>query len=176
MPVTKRSCSFRLCAATPATQTVSLQEKNKSKTTLNSKILKMKNLLITLFLIFGSILSIQAQMNISTNFRTDAIWDKINEEWKSIASDDEELTFFVFNKDFTMFKHTTAKVQSAYMIKSQKHDEEKNRYEFDVVSDVGNDYYMIFDIKNNNVRFIYERDDDMLMVQHDIKNVWFDED
>lgn len=135
----------------------------------------MKLRLITICLLTFMSISVFAQMNISTNFRQDGIWDKEKEEWSIFSTDDEELTFFEFNKDFTMFKHTTATITSAYMIKSQKYDEENERYEFDVVSDVGNKYYMIFDLKNENVRFIYERDGSMFLVQHSIKKVWFDE-
>lgn len=135
----------------------------------------MKLRLITICLLTFMSISVFAQMNISTNFRQDGIWDKEKEEWSIFSTDDEELTFFEFNKDFTMFKHTTATITSAYMIKSQKYDEENERYEFDVVSDVGNKYYMIFDLKNENVRFIYERDGSMFLARHSIKKVWFDE-
>lgn len=135
----------------------------------------MKLRLITICLLTFMSISVFAQMNISTNFRQDGIWDNEKEEWSIFSTDDEELTFFEFNKDFTMFKHTTATITSAYMIKSQKYDEENERYEFDVVSDVGNKYYMVFDLKNENVRFIYEREGSMFLVQHSIKKVWFDE-
>ncbi|WP_044115468.1 hypothetical protein, partial [Anaerophaga thermohalophila] len=135
----------------------------------------MKAKLITICLLTFLSINVFAQMNISTNFRQDGIWDDEKEEWSIFSTDDEEITFFEYNKDFTMFKHTTASITSAYMIKSQKYDEENERYEFDVVSDVGNKYYMIFDLKNENVRFIYEREGSLFLVQHSIKRVWFDE-
>jgi hypothetical protein len=135
----------------------------------------MKSKLFLVFLMSILSVSLFAQMNISTNFRQDGIWDKEKEEWTIFSTNDEELTFFEFNKDYTMFKHTTASITSAYMIKSQKYDEENERYEFDVVSDVGNKYFMIFDIKGENVRFIYERDGELYLVQHSIKKVWFEE-
>jgi len=135
----------------------------------------MKSKLITICVLTFLSLNMFAQMNISTNFRQDGIWDIEKEEWSIFSTDDEELTFFEFNKDFTMFKHTTASITSAYMIKSQKYDEENERYEFDVLSDVGNKYFMIFDLKNENVRFIYEREEGLFLVQHSIKKVWFDE-
>lgn len=135
----------------------------------------MKAKLLTICLLTFLSFNMFAQMNISTNFRQDGIWDNEKEEWTIFSTNDEEITFFEFNKDFTMFKHTTASITSAYMIKSQKYDEENERYEFDVVSDVGNKYYMIFDLKNDNVRFIYEREGSLFLVQHSIKRVWFDE-
>jgi len=121
-------------------------------------------------------INVFAQLNISTNFRQDGIWNKEKEEWTIFSTDEDELTFFEFNKDFTMFKHTTASITSAYMIKSFEHDEERDQYELDIVSDVGNKYLMIIDVKNNNVRFIYEKDGDLLMVHHTIKKLWSDDD
>lgn len=135
----------------------------------------MKSKLITICLLTFLSINVFAQMNISTNFRQDGIWDDEKEEWSIFSTYDEEITFFEFNKDLTMFKHTTASITSAYMIKSQKYDEENERYEFDVVSDVGNKYYMIFDLKNENVGFIYEREGSLFLVQHSIKRIWFDD-
>ena len=74
-----------------------------------------------------------------------------------------------------MFKHTTASLTSAYMIKSSEEDKEREQWELDIVSDVGNKYTMIIDLKNDNIRFIYKGDDKMYMVHHTIKKVWFDE-
>ena len=68
-------------------------------------------------------------MNISTNLRQDFIWDEEKEEWNLLATNQEELTFFEFNKDFTMFKHTTPSATSAYMIKSSELIEEFQHYE-----------------------------------------------
>ncbi len=136
----------------------------------------MKLRLITIcFLTFFMSINVFAQLNISTNFRQDAIWDKEKEEWSILSTDDEELTFIEFNKDFTMFKHTSATITSAFMIKSKKYDEENERYEFDVVSDVGKKYYMILDLKNENIRFIYEIYGSIYLVQYSIKKMWFDE-
>lgn len=135
----------------------------------------MKEKLLTIcFLTFLSV-SLFAQMNISTNMRNDGIWDDETKGWSIFSNNDEEITFFEFNKDLTMFKHTTTSITSAYMIKLQKYEEEKERYEFDAVSDVGNKYILILDFKNENIRFIYEREGDSYLVQHSIKRVWFDE-
>jgi len=135
----------------------------------------MKSKIITIcFLTFMS-LNLFAQMNISTNLRQDGVYDEEKEEWVVLSSDDEELTFLEFNKDFTMFKHTTASVTSAYIIKTNEKDEERDQFELSIVSDVGNKYLMIIDFKNNNLRFIYESEGKMYMVHHTIKKVWFDE-
>ncbi|WP_186990389.1 hypothetical protein [Constantimarinum furrinae] len=114
-------------------------------------------------------------MNISTDLRKDGIWDDVSEEWSLISENNEELTFFVFNTDLTMFKHTTSSVTSAYLIKSQEKDEENDQFELSIVSDVGNKYIMIIDFKNDNLRFIYDNDGESRMVWHRIKSVWFED-
>lgn len=116
-----------------------------------------------------------AQMNISTNLRQDGYWDDNKEEWIIVSTDDEEFTFFEFNADYTMFKHTTPSITSAYIIKSKKEDKEQEQFEMTIVSDVGNKYMMIIDFKNRNLRFVYAKEDYLIMVQHDMKKVWFDD-
>jgi len=135
----------------------------------------MKSKLILALLLSIISVNLFAQMNISTNLRQDGVYNEVSEEWEVFSTDDDELTFFEFNKDFTMFKHTTASVTSAYMIKSSEEDKEREQWELDIVSDVGNKYLMIIDYKNDNIRFIYNKEDKLYMVHHTIKKVWFDE-
>lgn len=134
-----------------------------------------KKFLLFFIPLFLSPFIISAQMNISTDLRKDGIWDDVSEEWSLISENNEELTFFVFNTDLTMFKHTTSSVTSAYLIKSQEKDEENDQFELSIVSDVGNKYIMIIDFKNDNLRFIYDNDGESRMVWHRIKSVWFED-
>ena len=115
------------------------------------------------------------QLNVSTDNRTDFNWDSENEDWVFESDDEESLTFFEFNKEFTYVKHTSASATSGYLIKSQEHDEEdgNNQYLMAVVSDVGNKYIMIYDVKNENIRFITE--DFSRMIKFKIKSAWTDE-
>lgn len=136
----------------------------------------MMNRIKLILLLCVIIQPVFAQMNISTNLRQDGYWDEKSEEWVVISTDDEEFTFFEFNEEYTMFKHTTPTITSAYIIKSKKEDKEQQQFELTIISDVGNKYKMVLDFKNNNLRFMYVKDDYLLMVQHDIKKIWFDED
>lgn len=135
----------------------------------------MRTKLLTVLLLTFLSVSLFAQLNVSTNLRRDGIWDNEKAEWTIFPGNEEEITFFEFNKDFTMFKHTTTSITSAYIIKSQTYDEENETYEFDVVSDVGNKYYLTLDMKNENIRFLYEREGDIFLVNHSIKRMWLDE-
>ncbi|NRD24095.1 hypothetical protein HNV10_12615 [Winogradskyella litoriviva] len=115
------------------------------------------------------------QLKISTDSRTDYSWDNNSEDWVFESEDSESLTFFEFNESFTMVKHTTESGTSGYLIKSQEHDEENgnNQYLMSILSDAGNKYIMIFDVKNRSIRFITE--DTSTMIKFKIKNIWKDE-
>jgi len=115
----------------------------------------MRKITILSILCFIAI-NASAQFHISTNLRMNFSWDDEKEDWKFESQDEESLTFFEFNKDFTLVKHTTSTITSAYLIKSSEHDEsdDRNQYIYMVTSDVGNKYMMIVDIKNSNLRFV----------------------
>ena len=138
----------------------------------------MKLKLITICLLTFMSINVFAQYNknnILTNFRRVDIFDKEKEEWET-DSFGENFGFFEFNKDFTILKYTAASSTAAYMIKSYKYDDEYDQYEFDIVSDVGNKYLMIFDVKNNNLRFIYEQYGRSWLVSFTITKLWSDDD
>lgn len=132
---------------------------------------------LILFLVLQTLFlkSSQGQINISTSLRSDYTWNSVTEEWDWVSDDGNEQTFFEINKGMTLMKHTTPTLTSNYIIKSSKEDKVKNQWEFNITSDVGNNYIMILDIKNNNVRFIGKRDGVLFLVKHKIKRIWFDE-
>ena len=134
----------------------------------------MRKSLFALLITVAWTISATAQINISTDLRQDAIWDMTNEEWSVFSSDDEQLTFFVIDEDFTMFTHITPNLESAYLIRSQEYDEVNNQYSFDVVSDVGNEYLMVLDVIDENIRILYESGEETLLIQHEIKRIWVD--
>jgi hypothetical protein len=135
----------------------------------------MKKIIFTLAIILSGIQNTSAQMHISTFLRRDAIFNETTNEYDLQNEDKEELTFFEFNKELTMFKHITPTITSAYTIKSSKEDKENDRWEFDIMSDIGNKYLMILDLKNDNIRIIYKKKGTTYLVQHSIKKIWLDE-
>ena len=115
-----------------------------------------------------------AQLNISTNFRQDAIWNVETEQW-DVLSTDESGTLFSFNKELTMFKHTTETITSDYYISSWEYNEEEVKYTMTVMSDVGNEYELMIDGMNNCVCFFYWYENEYILVRHTIKRSWFNE-
>jgi len=108
---------------------------------------------------------------VSTNYRFDAQWDDIDEDWY-VLTEKADATLFIFNEDMTMFKHRTNTMSSDYYILSSEYQSDLDQYTLEVMSDVGNDYTMILDMADENLRFLYDRGGKTFMVQHDIKSTW----
>jgi hypothetical protein len=115
-----------------------------------------------------------AQLNISTNFRQDAVWNESTEAW-DVNSTDEGATFFEFNKEMTMFKHTTPTIESTYIVTEWDYDDDEVKYTMLVKSDAGNEYEMIIDGIQNCVAFFFWRNDKYILVRHTIKETWIKE-
>lgn len=133
----------------------------------------MKQILLIISLLFASIISF-AQLNISTNYRQDGVWNEETSQW-DILSTDEGGTLFEFNKELTTFHHTTASISSDYFITKYDYNDEEVKYTMNIKSDVGNEYEMIIDGINNCVCFFYWRDNKYYLVRHTIKNTWIKE-
>lgn len=129
--------------------------------------MKIKLVIVALFTTFV----LNAQLNISTNYRQDALWDEIALDWEVYSTDDTG-TLFEFNKELTMFKHTTERISSTYYITSWEYDEDKTLYTMQVKSDVGNEYEMMIDGINNCVCFFKWYDEGYVLVRHTIKSSW----
>jgi hypothetical protein len=130
---------------------------------------------LLLVIVLAINLSCFAQMNISTDLREDYVWSELEGDWVFVSSNKSEFTFLKFNEELTMFQHTTPTITSAYIINSNEYDEERDQYTFDVTSDVGNNYTLIIDVNNNNVRFIGENEYGLFVVRHNIKRLWLEE-
>ncbi|WP_343605424.1 hypothetical protein [Fluviicola sp.] len=133
----------------------------------------MKKLLLLFSLLLSTTISL-AQLNISTNYRQDAVWNDEKSEWE-VLSTDEDGTLFEFNKELTTFHHTTPGISSDYFITKYEYDDKEIKYTMTVKSDAGNEYEMIIDGINNCVCFFYWRDNRYYLVRHTIKNTWINE-
>jgi len=134
----------------------------------------MKKLLTTISAFAIASLPLWGQLNISTNITQNFVWDTETRGWVPSSEEVEDYTFFSFNEEYSMLKHTTSKMTSAYLVKSISKDTLDNDplLLLDIVSDVGNQYLMIIDINDNTLRFIDE--DFTFMKSQSIKNIWTD--
>ena len=110
-----------------------------------------KILLILLFVPFIG----HAQTSFSCNYKEFCDWDELNEVWERDCDYFENHCLFEMNDAETMFIHTTEKMKSTYYVK-EKLSGKDNQFTYNVVSDVGNEYFYIFDIKNKEVKAITE--------------------
>lgn len=134
----------------------------------------MKNIIFFLIFILCSTESMHAQIHISANLGQYGKFNKTTKLYDSSFKDYNALSTFEFDKAFTILRHKTNLKTSIYLIKSQKHDEGNGRWEFDVISDAGYSYYMIIDIFNKNIRFIYKANGFTYLTQFVIDRFWID--
>jgi hypothetical protein len=131
--------------------------------------------LITIYLLLPlltlvSYTSSTAQVSFSCTYKEYCDWDNVKEEWSSNCIGAAESSLFVWNKDETLFKHTTETITSTYFVQSSEYDKANDVYTYSVVSDVGNKYYFVFDINNLEIRAMPLNDDvDMVLIRWRVK-------
>ncbi len=134
----------------------------------------MKKQIFSLIVILFATESANSQTLISSNLRQNGKFNTTTKLYNPVFKDKAELTYFEFDKDFTICSHLTADKTSLYRILSTKKDELNGRWEFDALSDAGYSYYLIIDIVNNNIRFIYKEKGSTYLAQFAINKFWVD--
>lgn len=133
--------------------------------------MKIKHLLLVLAFVAMSVTA-KAQTSFSCYYREYCAWDDDLETYSSDCDGYEEASLFVMNENETMFTHTTESTKSTYYVKERNYDEKNEVWTYDVVSDVGNKYYYIFDPKNNEIRVLAEKDDYNTMIRFMVKSIF----
>ena len=106
---------------------------------------------IFLVLTFILVAKINAQVSFSCNYTQVCYWNSTSKEYTN-CSGSESNCLFAFNKEFTMFTHTTEEMKSTYYITSSEYDQSKEIWFYYTTSDVGNKYLFIVDPKNKQIR------------------------
>ena len=133
--------------------------------------MKIKHLLLVL--VFAAMtFTAKAQVSFSCYHREYCEWDDDLETFSSDCSGYDEASLFVMNDDETMFTHTTESIKSTYYVQEKEYDEKNDVWTYNVVSDVGNKYYYIFDPKNKEIRVLSERDDYNTMIRFLVKAIF----
>lgn len=137
----------------------------------------MRKLFLLIVAITAFVFSSLAQgVTITTYGKKMYDWDDKKKEWIFTSEDEKFASLFEFNDKGTMLKHTISEMQSTYYVKNSKPTKDKDIFEFELVSDVGNKYTMIVDYKNMSVRFICKASDGgWYLLRYAIKKAWVEE-
>jgi len=96
----------------------------------------------------------------------------VTQEWEVDCETFKNNSLFEMNEDETMFVHTTSEMNSTYYVK-EKVSGEDGIFRYNVVSDVGNEYHYLFDMKNNEVKtIIIDENGNSLLVRWYVKAVF----
>lgn len=134
----------------------------------------MKKLSFLFLLSVFAIANACAQIYFSCTHRSIYKYNTYSESFDYIEGYDEN-SLFEINEDLTMFTHTTPSITSSYYMKNSEFDESTKQLTADVKSDVGNDYYYIFDITNETVKIGYTKNEELYMIKFTVKKIWVDE-
>ena len=127
----------------------------------------MKAVIASLVILFFVTYKIQAQVSYSCTYQQVCNWNEDIEEFENCEGH-EENSLFKMNSDETMFTHTTEEMQSTYNVNSSEYDV----YTYTVTSDAGNEYFYIFDIKNKEIRVVFNHEERTLLVTFTIKSIF----
>jgi hypothetical protein len=126
---------------------------------------------ILLFLVLQTSALVYSQVSFSCTYREYCDWNNYTEKFENCEGY-EESSLFVMNEAETVFTHTTETMKSSYFVKSREYDKENDVYTYYVTSDVGNDYYYIFDLKNKEVRVLIKKEDKIELLRFYVKAIF----
>ena len=133
--------------------------------------MKIKHLL--LILAFSAMtLTLKAQLSFSCYYREVCAWNEAEGHYEDECTGHDEASLFVMNEEETMFTHTTPSMKTTYYVQESEYDEENEVWTYDVISDVGNKYFFIFDPYANEIRVLADADDYETMTRFLIKAIF----
>lgn len=124
---------------------------------------KRVKILLLLALTLGSN-HVNAQVSISCTYREYCEWNDQIKDFESDCNGYEDVSLFVMNESETLFTHTTETIKSTYYVKEKEYDNVNEVFTYTVTSDVGNEYYYIFDLKDKEVRAVFVNDEGKTML------------
>lgn len=135
---------------------------------------KIKNILkILVLLIMFNVFAqnLHAQIYASCTHRDVYKYNESSDDFEYVFGYDEN-SMFKINEKYTMFEHTTPDMSSSYYVSENEYDEKTKTLSMDVTSDVGNKYYFVFDIDDNEIRVLFTRDGVLQLLVYKVKLFW----
>lgn len=129
-------------------------------------------ILLTLLCLFAN--TAQAQIHASCTHRDYYKYNDMTEEFEYQNGYDEN-SMFKINTALTMFEHTTPDISSSYYVTESEFDKDEKTLSMEAVSDVGNKYHCVFDINNDKISFLFEREGVVQLLVFTVKKFWTEE-
>ncbi len=139
---------------------------------------KMKKLvqLCCAVLVTGTIHA-QQMLYVSTDHKQTCYWNELKSTFDKCDDNPEYASMFTLNADETMFTHTTETGKSSYYVKDKEYKADYKSYVYNVISDVGNKYTFIIDLKNKLLTILssgHRSSADDYLLKFSIKSSWKD--
>ena len=111
----------------------------------------MKNLVLSTLLLILTI-STYAQTSFTCKSRETCWWDSDSESYNNCSDSYFDNSVFIMNENEDMVVHRTSSMTSTYYITET--EVEDKFFTYDVVSDVGNKYLLMFDLEKMLIKFM----------------------
>ena len=111
--------------------------------------------ILFLFLSLCFFLTSKSQVSISCYYQSYCQLNEYTKQYEN-CNGESASSLFSFNEKETMFTHTTETTTSTYYVEKREYFKDKDLFTYDVVSDVGNQYYFVVDMKNKEIRVLYD--------------------
>lgn len=115
--------------------------------------------------------NMKSQTSFSCTYREYCRWNEYSKTYDKCEGY-EESSLFVMNNSETMFTHTIESIKSTYYVDEREYDSKNDVYTYSVTSDVGNKYYFVFDPKNKEVRALYIRNGETILLRFYVKSIF----
>jgi hypothetical protein len=130
----------------------------------------MKNLILSALLLVLTISS-YAQTTITCKSRETCWYNTKSQEFDLCTDDVFDNSVFVMNKNEDMLIHRTSSMTSTYYVTASQSEEDFINYT--VISDVGNEYIIMFDIEKLLVKFIgTDLEGNLFITMYSVKSVF----
>ena len=100
------------------------------------------------------------QVSLSCTYREYCEYNDYTDKFETDCNGYEDVSLFVMNDSETLFTHTTEERKSTYYVTKREYNSENDVYTYNVKSDIGNDYYFVFDLNNKAVKAVYVDDEE----------------
>lgn len=127
--------------------------------------------ILTLLLTLTIFLNSKSQISFSCTYRSYCQWNDNTRTFEN-CSGYSESSLFTFNKSETMFTHTISSMTSTYYITKKYYDKELDIFTYETVSDIGNEYYYVIDMKVKEIRVLFSSKQETYMITFSVKSVF----
>jgi hypothetical protein len=129
-----------------------------------------KYVVLVMIMVLTCSINITAQYHFITGEEENFVYNRDLKHYE-LVNNVNKVNFFLFNKDFTYLKLSTENSLVVYTLIFSKVQDNVNAWEYNVTDQSGNEACIIIDLENNNIRFVYVKNETIHLDRFNIKEI-----